>query len=560
MTVFVTPIAQAADFGGGGYNIVCADGGRYLNVYAGKDADGTNVCVWERDGSPEQNYTIIACGDGKYKLQPDCSPSRVIDVNRGNSYDNPLKAGLNVDLWRTNDAPAQEFCITHVGGNLYKIELAALPGNVLQANNPNKNNGNVTLERYSGASNQHWKILKNGTQITEPCAHKNISVKNEKFTAEQNNADSHTKIRIYDEVCDDCGKTVSADVKETKAENHDFVDGRCAVCGYETPKTEEEPDTTTEKNNTTEEKPDKAELGVNKTDFTPGEKIELSWTAANRASSYDIHINKDGMSARYRLDSGFTGSSASIVISDEGVFDLAIYSINSQGYTRGNSVKVTVKSKYSERTAYVYNTGGSNLNMRSQANTASSIVAKIPAGASLTVTGETVNGFCPVKYNGKSGYASAAYITFDKPASAPSSNISSQLGKRIASVYSYPKGTSRIGECVWYVRGRAAEKLGVNTGITGNGCQWFGVAKARGLATGRAVRSNSIACFGATKKNSYGHVIFVEEVVGNNVYYTEANVEKPYSDGKISPMDGVLKVKSVSAFTGGAYQGCIYLK
>lgn len=108
-------VTHAAELGGGGYNFVCADGGRYLNVYAGKDADGTNVCVWERDGSPEQNYTISDCGGGKYKLHPASSSSRVIDVNRGNSYDNPLKAGLNVDLWRTNDAPAQEFYITHVG-------------------------------------------------------------------------------------------------------------------------------------------------------------------------------------------------------------------------------------------------------------------------------------------------------------------------------------------------------------------------------------------------------------------------------------------------------------
>lgn len=110
------------------------------------------------------------------------------------------------------------------------------------------------------------------------------------------------------------------------------------------------------------------------------------------------------------------------------------------------------------------------------------------------------------------------------------------------------------------MRGRASEKLGVNTGITGNGCKWYAGAKARGIATGWSVRSNSIACFGATKSNSYGHVIFVEEVVGNNIYYTEANVEKPYSDGKISSLDSVLKVKSVSAFTSGAYQGCIYLK
>jgi len=191
MLLSMITAVHAADFSGGGYNFVCADGGRYLNVYAGRNADGTNVCVWERDGSPEQNYTISACGGGKYKLHPACSSSRVIDINRGNSYSNPLKAGLNVDLWRADDAPAQEFYITHVGNNLYKIELAALSGHVLQANNPHKNNGNVTLERYSGASNQHWKILKNGVQITEPCTHKNVSNINVSATTEQKNDAEH---------------------------------------------------------------------------------------------------------------------------------------------------------------------------------------------------------------------------------------------------------------------------------------------------------------------------------------------------------------------------------
>ena len=34
MMLSIITIAQAADFSGGGYNFVCADGGRYLNVYA----------------------------------------------------------------------------------------------------------------------------------------------------------------------------------------------------------------------------------------------------------------------------------------------------------------------------------------------------------------------------------------------------------------------------------------------------------------------------------------------------------------------------------------------
>lgn len=545
MLLSLVTIAQAADFSGGGYSFVCADGGRYLNVYAGKDADGTNVCVWERDGSPEQNYTISSCGSGKYKLYPASSSSRVIDVNRGNSYNNPLKAGLNVDLWRTNDAPAQEFYITHVGNNLYKIELAALSDHVLQANNPAKNNGNVTLERYTGASNQHWKILKNDTQVTEPCTHDNISVKNKKTSYEQKNDNIHTVIKTYDKVCNDCGKTIKSNASETTTENHAMSNNKCSKCGYEViiqkcthSKTYENvksyvvaqkddtyhtvtdtydvycsdcdelikndltrtydekhtinndickkcgyavpdseaaqckhtntakhmsenmksvtsikddnqhttvnyynlycvdcqtyieydiPEITDEDHKFVDnicsvcnlekivEKPASTTIAASKTTVTPGETISLTWPQAERATSYDIHIEKPGVDTPYRIDSGFSGTSGTVVINDEGTYRLTIYPINSAGYIRGGSATVTVKKAATEKTGYVYNTDGSNLNMRSQANTKSSIVTKIPAGSTITVTGDAVSGFYPVKYGNYSGYASSAYITFTKP-------------------------------------------------------------------------------------------------------------------------------------------------
>ncbi len=355
----------------------------------------------------------------------------------------------------------------------------------------------------------------------------------------------HTVFTYYNLYCTDCYTYVETNLPETYDEEHNFVNNVCSVCNLEN----------------LVDKPAASTISVNKNTFTPNEEISFSWTTAERATGYDLHIYKEGQESRYKLLSYNDIRSTSVKIADEGSYTAAIYSTNSAGYTGGaNWVKFTVKKAFTEKTAWVYNTERKNLNMRSQTNTKSSIVEKIPADATITVTGDKTNNFYPVKYNGKSGYASATYITFTKPTISSSSNIASQLGKRIANVYNYPKGTSYIGECVWYVRGRASEKLGVNTGITGNGCQWYAGAKARGISTGWSVKSNSIACFRATKTNSYGHVIFVEEVIGNNVYYTEANVQKPYSDGKISSLDGVLKVKSISAFTSGSYQGCIYLK
>ena len=136
--------------------------------------------------------------------------------------------------------------------------------------------------------------------------------------------------------------------------------------------------------------------------------------------------------------------------------------------------------------------------------------------------------------------------------------LTARVGQRIADVEKYNNGIT--GECVWYVRGRAQEKLGVNTGITGNANTWWSKATKNGLNVGSEIRGDSIACFSGP--SSYGHVVFVESVTSDTVFFTEANVEGIISDGLISPSDGVLKSISVNDFKakcGNSLQGYIYL-
>ena len=64
-----------------------------------------------------------------------------------------------------------------------------------------------------------------------------------------------------------------------------------------------------------------------------------------------------------------------------------------------------------------------DLRIRSAGNTNASILTVIPKGASVTVTGEKVNGWYPVTYGGKSGWASAAWfnpLTASPPVTTPS--------------------------------------------------------------------------------------------------------------------------------------------
>jgi len=56
-----------------------------------------------------------------------------------------------------------------------------------------------------------------------------------------------------------------------------------------------------------------------------------------------------------------------------------------------------------------------NLNLRSGAGLSYGVIAVIPAGAKISVTGAAQSGFYPVDYGTSSGFASADYITFEEP-------------------------------------------------------------------------------------------------------------------------------------------------
>lgn len=136
-------------------------------------------------------------------------------------------------------------------------------------------------------------------------------------------------------------------------------------------------------------------------------------------------------------------------------------------------------------------------------------------------------------------------------------DYSKYLGKRLADfsnskIYSNSNGI--VAQCVWYVRCRTLEKCGKNTGIYGDANTWYDTAVLKKLSVGKSPKTNSIACFNC---GSYGHVIFVEYVDENFVYYTEANSN---GDNCLSSDDGILKKQSIKIFTARTgYQGCIYI-
>ena len=259
---------------------------------------------------------------------------------------------------------------------------------------------------------------KESSATGEVCTHRETYLVNNSIEYGYPDIDGKVKDDEYhigyyyaDEYCSSCKALVNKKVVVEEESLHTYLNGICTAClhSYFT------------------EKPGITELQISKTTFTPGEKIELNWTHAERVADYNIHIYKEGQSARYKLLSGYKDPAASITINDEGTYKIAVYAVNNIGYTSSNIVTITVKKAVTERTAWVYNTEGANLNLRSGTSTKTSIVAKMPEGSTITVTGDATNGFYPVKYGKNSGYASSAYITFTKPAATSNVSGSSQI-------------------------------------------------------------------------------------------------------------------------------------
>ena len=131
-----------------------------------------------------------------------------------------------------------------------------------------------------------------------------------------------------------------------------------------------------------------------------------------------------------------------------------------------------------------------------------------------------------------------------------SSDYASSVGKRIADTSKY-NNSAAIGQCVWYVRGRAKEKLGKEPGAIGNANEMYYGAKesARLAPTAENLKANTILSYKygtSSAGQKYGHVIYIEDVVGDTVYYTEGG-SGYYKNGT----DGVVKTATRQQILNG---------
>lgn len=129
------------------------------------------------------------------------------------------------------------------------------------------------------------------------------------------------------------------------------------------------------------------------------------------------------------------------------------------------------------------------------------------------------------------------------------SSYAGSVGKRITDTSKFNNSAAK-GQCVWYVRGRAAEKMGVDPGSLGHAKDvWYNAPSDKKVsATADNLKPNMIVSYasGPGTAAQYGHVIYIEDVVGDTVYYTEGG-STYYNKGT----DGVVKTASRQGILNG---------
>lgn len=118
--------------------------------------------------------------------------------------------------------------------------------------------------------------------------------------------------------------------------------------------------------------------------------------------------------------------------------------------------------------------------------------------------------------------------------------------------------------CVRWVKDRARSLLGIELGSIGNGNEVFNKLKSRGFQVGWEPRKNAIACYSTNiHAPGYGHVAYVEDVIGLDVYFSEGGYHYQNNYGMFLGNVGVIyRTKAQADRWSGVsgFQGYVYLE
>lgn len=133
------------------YTVKNKGSGKMLNVYGNRNANNTNITVYQADKTSGQNFKFAKSGSC-FTITPQCATSRVLNV-----YGNSAANNSNVCLWSKTGHNTQSWIIEYVPAKSGYVIRSANNKNYVLAATGSANSSNVCLKKYNSSDNyQIW--------------------------------------------------------------------------------------------------------------------------------------------------------------------------------------------------------------------------------------------------------------------------------------------------------------------------------------------------------------------------------------------------------------------
>ncbi|MER7668301.1 non-reducing end alpha-L-arabinofuranosidase family hydrolase, partial [Kitasatospora sp. NPDC096128] len=144
------------------YTLSDVAAGRILDEYAGQNANGTPVQVWDAGGAANQQWRAGRNSDGSYTFT-NLASGRVLDDPAGQAAN-----GTKLLVWDDNGGANQHWKAARNSDGSYTLTNVATRKALETPGNQTANGTPVQIWDSWGAANQHWNLTPAGSTPTTP--------------------------------------------------------------------------------------------------------------------------------------------------------------------------------------------------------------------------------------------------------------------------------------------------------------------------------------------------------------------------------------------------------
>lgn len=128
----------------GVYTIKSLLNDNYLDIVT-DDKENMNAVLSEFKGQESAQFNIVKNQNDTYSIAPMSDPYKAVMVNRGETMEDTINIGDNVDVWQNSDPEASEWVFTKLRDNGYMVTLPAYKVGAVAADSTDKN-ANVSYQ------------------------------------------------------------------------------------------------------------------------------------------------------------------------------------------------------------------------------------------------------------------------------------------------------------------------------------------------------------------------------------------------------------------------------